>query len=41
MSNWFQCNCLTLNYDKTHFLQVLTKKKWNATTNRHLKLSNY
>jgi len=42
ISNWFQCNRLTLNYDKTHFLQFLTKKtKLNATTNSHLKLSNY
>ena len=27
ISNWFQCNRLKLNYDKTHFLQFLTKKK--------------
>jgi len=27
ISNWFQCNRLTLNYDKTHFLQFLTKKQ--------------
>ena len=26
ISNWLQCNRLTLNYDKTHFLQFLTKK---------------
>jgi hypothetical protein len=25
--NWFQCNCLTLNYDKTHFLHFLTNKQ--------------
>jgi hypothetical protein len=24
--NWFQCNLLTVNSDKTHFLQFLTKK---------------
>ena len=24
--NWFQSNLLTLNCDKTHFLQFLTKK---------------
>ena len=23
-SNWFRCNLLTLNYDKTYFLQFLT-----------------
>jgi len=27
ISNWFQCNRLTINYDKTHFLQFLTKNK--------------
>ena len=27
ISNWFQCNRLTLNYGKTHFLQFLTKKQ--------------
>jgi len=27
ISNWFQCNHLTLNYNKTHFLQFLTKKQ--------------
>jgi len=27
ISNWFQCNCLTLNYGKTYFLQFLTKKQ--------------
>jgi hypothetical protein len=26
ISNWFQCNRLTLKYGKTHFLQFLTKK---------------
>jgi len=26
ISNCFQCNCLTLNYGKIHFLQFLTKK---------------
>ena len=25
--NWFQCNRLTLNYDKTHFLHLITKIK--------------
>ena len=25
--NWFWGNLLTLNYDKTHFLQFLTKKQ--------------
>jgi hypothetical protein len=25
--NWFQCNRLTLNYDKTHFLHFITKKQ--------------
>jgi hypothetical protein len=25
--NWFQCNRLTLNYDKTHFLNFVTKKQ--------------
>ena len=25
--NWFWGNILTLNYDKTHFLQFLTKKQ--------------
>jgi hypothetical protein len=24
--NWFNCNILTLNYGKSHFLQVLTRK---------------
>jgi len=27
ISNWFQCNRLTLNYDKTYFIQFLTKKQ--------------
>jgi len=27
LSNWFQSNLLTLNYDKTYFLQFLTKKQ--------------
>jgi len=27
INSWFQCNHLTLNYDKTHFLQFLTKKQ--------------
>ena len=27
ISNWFQCNRLTLNCSKTHFLQFLTKKQ--------------
>jgi hypothetical protein len=27
ISNWFQCNCLILSYDKTHFLEFLTKKQ--------------
>jgi len=26
ISNWFRRNLLTLNYDKTYFLQFLTKK---------------
>jgi len=26
ISSWFRSNLLTLNYDKTHFLQFLTKK---------------
>jgi len=29
ISSWFWSNLLTLNYDKTHFLQFLTKKKQN------------
>jgi hypothetical protein len=24
---WFQCNLLSMNYDKTHFLQFLTKQQ--------------
>ena len=27
MSSWFRSNLLTLNYDKTHFLQFLTTHK--------------
>jgi len=27
LSNWFRSNLLTLNYDKTYFLQFLTKKQ--------------
>jgi len=27
LSNWFQSNLLTLNYDKTYFLQFLTQKQ--------------
>jgi len=27
ISNWFRSNLLTLNYDKTDFLQFLTKKQ--------------
>jgi hypothetical protein len=27
ISSWFRSNLLTLNYDKTHFLQFLTKKQ--------------
>ena len=27
INNWFQCNHLTLNYDKINFLQFLTKKQ--------------
>ena len=27
LNNWFQSDLLTLNYDKTNFLQFLTKKK--------------
>jgi len=27
LSNWFWSNLLTLNYDKTYFLQFLTKKR--------------
>ena len=29
LSNWFRSNLLSLNYDKTCFLQFLTKKKHN------------
>jgi hypothetical protein len=27
INNWFQSNCLTLNYEKTHLLHFVTKKK--------------
>ena len=26
ITNWFQSNLLTMNYNKTHFMQFLTKK---------------
>jgi hypothetical protein len=44
ISSWFRSNLLTLNYDKTHFLQFLTKKKKKnemQPTNSHLQFSNY
>ena len=31
IKNWFQSNLLTLNCDKTHFLQFLTKKHIEIT----------
>ena len=41
-SSWFRSNLLTLNYDKTHFLQFLTKKtEWNTTTSSYFQLNNY
>jgi len=34
ISSWFQSNLLTLNYDKTHFLQFLTKKQNELNNNK-------
>ena len=40
VSSWFRSNLLTLNCDKTHFLQFLTTHK-NETTNSILYFPNY
>ena len=33
LNNWFQSNLLTLNYDKTNFQFLTTKKKGNYNSN--------
>jgi len=38
ISNWFQSNCLTLNYKKTHLLHFVTKKQ--AEIQQQIVISN-
>ena len=33
ITNWFQSNLLTMNYNKTHFMQFLTKKTTRKKSN--------
>jgi hypothetical protein len=43
MSNWFRSNLLTLNYDKTHFLQFLTTNRnemQQQTVTSNLQITN-